>query len=157
MCEQKFFRCKHCGNLVGLINNAGVPMICCGEAMEELIPNTVEAATEKHIPAVSVKERLVHAEVGSVAHPMTQEHHIEFIYLQTENGGQRRCLKVGSKAAAMFAVLDDKPLEVYAYCNLHGLWKADVPCNCDSDSAKIEEDDTPEETICSAEFAEGCK
>lgn len=155
MHEQKFFRCKHCGNLVGLINNAGVPMICCGEPMAELIPNTVEAAVEKHLPEVSVKERLVHAKIGSVAHPMTEEHHIEFIYLQTKNGGQRRCLKVGSTAAAMFAVLDDKPLEVFAYCNLHGLWKVDVPCGCDNKHEQSEED-IQEETVCSAEFAQGC-
>ncbi len=155
MCEQKFFRCKHCGNLVELINNGGVPMICCGESMAELIPNTVDAAAEKHLPEVSVKERLVHAKVGSVAHPMTEEHHIEFIYLQTENGGQRRCLKVGSEAATMFAVLDNKPLEVFAYCNLHGLWKVAVPCSC-GDEHKLSEYDVHEETICSAEFAQGC-
>lgn len=152
MCEQKFFRCKHCGNLVGLINNAGVPMICCGEPMEELVPNTVEAATEKHIPEVSVRERLVHAKVGSVAHPMTEEHHIQFIYLQTENGGQRRCLKVGSEAVAMFAVLDDKPLEVFAYCNLHGLWKVTVPCGCEHTHSQS----SPDDPNCSAEFSEGC-
>lgn len=155
MCEQKFFRCKHCGNLVGLIHNGEVPMICCGDTMEELIPNTVEAATEKHIPAVSVNGRLVHAQVGSVVHPMTEEHHIEFIYLQTENGGQRRCLKVGSAPDAMFAVLEDKPLEVYAYCNIHGLWKVAVPCDCGHDHGEADTDTG--ETVCSAEFAEGCK
>lgn len=154
MCEQKFFRCKHCGNLVGLINNAGVPMICCGEPMEELIPNTVEAATEKHIPEVSVKGRLVHVAVGSVAHPMTEEHHIAFIYLQTEHGGQRKCLEVGSDPAAMFVALDDKPLEAYAYCNLHGLWKVTIPCAC-SETPEMTED-AHEETICSAEFGAGC-
>lgn len=154
MCEQKFFRCKQCGNLVGLINNAGVPMICCGEPMEELHPNTTEAATEKHIPAVSVNGRLVHAKVGSVPHPMTEEHHIEFIYLQTENGGQRQCLKVGSEAQAMFAVLQDKPLEVFCYCNLHGLWKAEIPCGCGCEHTAEYLDQ--EETVCSAEFAEGC-
>lgn len=153
--KQKFFRCKHCGNLVGLINNAGVPMVCCGEPMDELIPNTVEAAEEKHLPAVSVKERLVHVKVGSVAHPMTEEHHIEFIYLQTENGGQRKCLKAGAEASAMFAVLEDKPLEVFAYCNLHGLWKVAVPCGCGCETTQSGHD-ISEETICSAEFAGGC-
>lgn len=157
MCEQKFFRCKHCGNLVGLIKNTGVPMMCCGDLMEELIPNTVEASAEKHVPEVSAKERLVHAKIGSVAHPMTDEHHIEFIYLQTENGGQRRSLKVGSEAAAMFVVLDDKPVEVFAYCNLHGLWKAPVPCDCGCGGEhEHTEDDAPEESCCSAEFTEGC-
>lgn len=126
MCEQKFFRCKHCGNLVGLINNAGVPLICCGEPMQELVPNTVDAATEKHIPAVTMDGDTVTVKVGSVAHPMTEEHHIEFIYLQTEHGGQRKCLKVGTEAAARFQLADDTLLEVFAYCNLHGLWKVAV-------------------------------
>lgn len=151
MNEQKFFKCNHCGNLIGLINNGGVPMICCGEPMEELIPNTVDAATEKHLPEISVNGRLVHVKIGSVAHPMTEEHHISFIYLQTANGGQRRSLKIDTQATAMFAVLEDQPLEVFAYCNLHGLWKTTVPCSCDNNK-DIESD----ETICSADFTQGC-
>lgn len=153
MCEQKFFRCKHCGNLVGLLKDGGVPMICCGEAMEELQPNTVEAATEKHIPVVSVNDCVVHSKIGSVPHPMTEEHHIEFIYLQTENGGQKKCLNIGTKAQAMFTVMEDKPLEVFAFCNLHGLWKADVPCSCEHSAT---EQNQEKEIICSAEFTEGC-
>lgn len=155
MKEQKFFRCKHCGNLTALINDGGVPMICCGEPMELLLANTVEAATEKHIPEVSVNGRLVHAKVGSVTHPMTPEHHIEFISLQTKNGEQRKALEVGTDPAAIFAVLEDKPLEVYAYCNLHGLWKAPVPCDCGCDGEHSHEDTA--DTACSAEFSEGCK
>lgn len=155
MREQKFFRCKQCGNLIGLINDGGMPIICCGEPMEELLPNTVEAATEKHIPEVSVKERLVHAKIGSVAHPMTEEHHIDFIYLLTENGGQIKRLKVGTEAAAIFAVLNDKPLAVYAYCNLHGLWKVDVTCDCSSEHTAAGKGNT-DETICSAEFPQSC-
>lgn len=157
MNEQKFFRCKHCGNLIGLINNGGVPMICCGEPMEQLLPNTVEAATEKHIPEVSASGRLVHAKVGSVPHPMTAEHHIEFIYLQTEHGGQKRKLEIGAEASAMFAVLEDHPVEVFAYCNLHGLWKAPVSCDCGcADTETEQEEDIPEESVCSAEFPGGC-
>lgn len=147
MSEQKFFRCRHCGNMVGLIHDAGMPMLCCGEEMQALIPNTVEAATEKHIPVISVKERLIHVEIGSVAHPMTEEHHIDFIYLQTEQGGQMKRLCVGTPAAAMFAVLDDTAVCAYAYCNLHGLWKATVSDTC------THEDDM----VCSAEFSESCK
>lgn len=129
MCEQKFFRCKHCGNFVGLINNAGVPMICCGEEMEELVANAVEASTEKHIPVVTVEGDTVTVKIGSAAHPMTAEHHIAFIYLQTENGGQRKCLKVGAEPEATFKLNDDTLQEVFAYCNLHGLWKASAPAN----------------------------
>jgi len=123
MQNQKFFRCKHCGNFLGLINNAGVPMICCGEPMEELKPNTVDAAKEKHIPDVTLLNNILSVKVGSVMHPSTDEHHIEFIYLQTKNGGQRKSLEVGKDPVAKFAVVEDVPLAVYAYCNLHGLWE----------------------------------
>lgn len=155
MYEQKFFKCSICGNLVSFINNSGVPMICCGEEMQELLPNTVEASAEKHIPEVSVNGRLVHVKIGSEPHPMTAEHHIQFIYLQTENGGQMQCLKIDAKAHAMFAVLEQKPLNAYAYCNLHGLWKMEIPQECECDDA-CEENNSADETICSAEFAEGC-
>lgn len=131
MVEQKFFRCKHCGNLVAMLHASGVPIICCGEPMEHLVPNTHEGATEKHIPIPEVMERLVHAKVGSVPHPMTEEHHIQFLYLETENGGQMKRLAIGEDAAAIFAVLNDSPTAVYAYCNLHGLWKAEVSAGCD--------------------------
>src|SRR5665647_1139269 len=120
MSKQSFFRCKHCGNFLGLINNAGVPMICCGEEMEELIPNTVDASKEKHIPEVSIDGDVITVKVGSVLHPSLAEHHIEFIYLQTKNGGQRKSIEVGQEPIAKFAVIDDKPLAVFAYCNLHG-------------------------------------
>ncbi|MEG0693663.1 MAG: desulfoferrodoxin family protein [Oscillospiraceae bacterium] len=126
MCEQKFFRCDHCGNLIGLINNAGVPLICCGEEMRELMANTTEASTEKHIPDVKIFEDIISVQIGSTIHPMLDEHHIEFIYLQTENGGQRKCLRVGNEPVAVFKVVDDKPIAVFEYCNLHGLWKIDL-------------------------------
>ena len=120
--EQKFFRCKHCGNFIGLINNAGVPMICCGEEMEELMPNTVEASTEKHIPDIMYDGDILNVTIGSVLHPSTEEHYIEFIYVQTEKGGQRKSLTIGEPPVANFSFVDDKPVEVFAYCNLHGLW-----------------------------------
>ncbi|MBP8855582.1 MAG: desulfoferrodoxin [Oscillospiraceae bacterium] len=126
MNEQKFYRCSHCGNLIGLIDNGGVPMICCGEPMEELVANSVEAATEKHVPSVSVQGDTVTVQIGSVAHPMLAEHHITFIYLHTQNGGQRKALCVGAEPKATFRLIDDTPLEAYAYCNLHGLWKAKI-------------------------------
>lgn len=126
MCEQKFLKCKPCGNVVSFINNVGGSMNCCGEEMEELHPNTVEASTEKHIPEVTVDGSLVCVKVGSVPHPMTEEHHIEFIYLQTEQGGQIKCLKIDEEAQAVFVLKDDKPLVAFAYCNLHGLWKTEI-------------------------------
>lgn len=122
----QFFICKHCGNLVGMVHNAGVPMMCCGAKMEELKPNTTDAAQEKHVPVVSVSGNVVRVEVGSVAHPMTEEHLIEWICLETDRGAQRKSLAAGGAPVVEFALQDEKPIAVYAYCNLHGLWKADV-------------------------------
>lgn len=124
MCgEQKFFICKHCGNMVGLIDNKGVPMMCCGEKMTELVPNTVEASAEKHLPAVTVSGDSIEVRVGSAPHPMDEKHHIVFAYVETECGGQRKCMKIGDEPTRTFRFADDKPIAVYAYCNLHGLWK----------------------------------
>ena len=120
--ENKFYICKHCGNIIGMVNNAGVPIICCGEPMEELIPNSVDASHEKHVPVVTVDGDVITVDIGSAAHPMLPEHYIEWVYVLTENGGQRKALKPGQEPKAVFALKDDKALAVYAYCNLHGLW-----------------------------------
>ena len=126
MNNQKFFICKHCGNLIGLIDNHGVPMVCCGDKMTELKPNTVEASVEKHLPAVTVSKNTITVKVGSVLHPMTAEHNITFVYVETELGGQRKCLKIGAEPKLSFSFSNDKPIAVYAYCNLHGLWKTEI-------------------------------
>ena len=126
MCDNKFYICRHCGNIIGLIHDSGVPVICCGEEMQQLTPNTVEASTEKHLPVVSVSGDTVKVAVGSVPHPMTAEHSIQWIYLQTEHGGQRKCLHPGDAPEVRFALDGDKAVAAYAYCNLHGLWKTDV-------------------------------
>ena len=120
--ENRFYICKHCGNIIGMVNSAGVPIVCCGEPMEELIPNSIDASQEKHVPAVTVEGDTVTVDIGSVAHPMLPEHYIEWVYLQTEQGGQRKALKPGQEPKAVFALKDDKAIAVYAYCNLHGLW-----------------------------------
>ena len=120
------FVCKHCGNLTELLNDSGVPMVCCGEDMTKIIPNTVEASTEKHLPVVNVSGGNVSVQVGSVLHPMEAEHFIVFIYLETKNGGQHKTLKAGDEPKAEFAVKDDTPVAAYAYCNLHGLWKTEI-------------------------------
>jgi len=126
MNENRFYICEHCGNLIGMINDAGVPMMCCGQKMSELKPGTVEASAEKHIPVVTIEENIVKIEIGSVAHPMIEEHSILWVYLQTDRGGQRKCLEVGKEPVVTFALTDEKPVAAYAYCNLHGLWKADI-------------------------------
>lgn len=124
MDNQKFFKCNHCGNLVGMVLNKGVPLMCCGEKMQELIPNTTDASLEKHVPKVTVIGNKILVEIGSIPHPMTAEHYISFVYLETENGGQRKNLSGEPKAE--FEVINDKPISVFAYCNLHGLWKTEI-------------------------------
>lgn len=123
---QKFFICKHCGNLIGMLHDSGARIVCCGEPMHELTANTVDAAVEKHLPAVETVENEVRVKVGSIDHPMAPEHHIEWIYLETTQGGQRKALNVGELPAASFTLCgEDKPVAVFAYCNLHGLWKTE--------------------------------
>ena len=124
--KQKFFRCAHCGNMIGLIDDNGAPLVCCGEKMGELVPNSVEASAEKHTPAVTVSGDVVTVQVGSVAHPMEDAHNIAFVYVETQRGGQRKKLNVGEAPSVKFALSDDKPIAVFAYCNQHGLWKAEV-------------------------------
>ena len=126
MKETKFYVCEKCGNLVGMIHASGAPMTCCGQKMTEIIPGTVEASREKHIPVAEVNGNTVTVTVGSVAHPMTPEHSIEWVYLLTDVGGQRKNLSPDSAPTVTFALSDEKPIAVYAYCNLHGLWKADL-------------------------------
>lgn len=122
----KFFRCDHCGNFVGVINDAGVPMMCCGQKMTEVVAGRTDAAVEKHVPVVTVDGNIAKAVVGSVEHPMIEEHYIEWIALETEKGVQRKTLKAGDAPAAEFALTaDDKVVAAYAYCNLHGLWKSE--------------------------------
>ena len=126
MCENKFYICEHCGNIVGMIHNSGVPMMCCGQKMTKLEAGVVEASHEKHIPVVVVEGNTVRVNVGSVTHPMSEEHHIAWVYLQTNRGGQRKCLDFNGAPEVTFALADETPVAVYAYCNLHGLWKAEI-------------------------------
>ena len=123
--EQRFFRCAHCGKIVALVKESGVPVVCCGDIMNEIIPGTSEASSEKHIPVYKVEGNKVHVNVGSVEHPMGEDHYIEWISLQTTSGNQRKMLKPNAKPEVCFALCDGDQVEaVYAYCNLHSLWKA---------------------------------
>lgn len=120
----KFYRCKRCGQMVAALKKTGCPVVCCGEPMEEIIPGTSDGAVEKHVPVYEVKDGKVTVCVGSVAHPMSEEHYIEWIALQTNNGNQRKALKPGDEPKAEFALLEGDEVEaVYAYCNLHSLFK----------------------------------
>jgi len=123
--ERKFYRCDKCGNLVGFVEKAGANIICCGEPMVELFPNTVDAATEKHLPSLAREGNKIKAAVGSVAHPMTPEHHITWIAVAEENRTTRVKLQVTDPPEAEFYIYSDS-VTAYAYCNLHGLWAADL-------------------------------
>lgn len=123
--ELKFYVCKHCGNIIAKVKDSGVPVICCGEPMSEIVPGAVDAAHEKHVPVYTVEGNTVQVQVGSVLHPATAEHHIEWIALQTKFGNQRKALDPTAEPKACFAICKgDEVQAVYAYCNLHGLWKA---------------------------------
>ena len=120
----KFYVCEHCGNMIQFIKDKGVPVVCCGEKMKELIPGVSDGAAEKHVPAVKVEGNKVIVEVGSVEHPMAEVHYIEWIILETATGFQRKDLTPDDKPEADFAVTEPV-IAAYEYCNLHGLWKAE--------------------------------
>ncbi len=119
----KFYKCNKCGNVVIKGVDSGVALSCCGEEMTELVPNTEDAATEKHVPVLSTREGAVHVEVSSVEHPMTEEHSIKFIVIDKGCSYFFKPLDPGKKAEADFSCNHpDKIKGAYAYCNLHGLW-----------------------------------
>lgn len=123
--EMKFYRCPVCGQIIALVKATGSPVVCCGQPMQEMIPCSTDAALEKHVPVYEVKNGKVHVKVGSVAHPMLEEHYIEWVSLQTKFGNQRKALTPGSAPEVCFSICEGDEVEaVYAYCNLHSLWKA---------------------------------
>jgi len=124
--ENKFYICEHCGNIVGLIHDGGVPLMCCGKKMTKIEAGVVEASKEKHIPVVALEGNTVKVKIGEVEHPMTEAHSITWVYLETNKGGQRKVLNPGEAPEVVFALAEEKPVAVYAYCNLHGLWKAEI-------------------------------
>ncbi len=123
--EMKFYKCSVCGQIVAIVKETGAPLVCCGKPMEEIIPGTTDAAVEKHVPVYEVKDNTVVVTVGAVEHPMLDVHYIEWVSIQTKFGNQRKALKPGDAPKVCFALCEgDEVLAVYAYCNLHGLWKA---------------------------------
>ncbi len=121
----RFYKCTGCDNIVMTVQEGTCTPHCCGKEMIELKANTVDAAKEKHVPAVAIDGNKVNVVVGEVEHPMLPEHSIRFIVLETETGCQIKHLQPGERPAASF-VTDEKPLAVYEYCNLHGLWKKEL-------------------------------
>lgn len=123
--KQRFFRCSHCGNIIAKVYDSGVNVICCGEPMQEIIPSTTDASVEKHVPVYAIEGNIVKVNVGSIEHPMADDHYIEWVSLQTTSGNQRKFLKPGDKPEIAFAICDGEEVEaVFAYCNLHSLWKS---------------------------------
>ncbi len=121
--EPKFFKCEKCGNIVGLIKNGGGTLTCCGSPMKQLVANSVDASGEKHVPVVVEKDGKRFVTVGSVAHPMTEEHFIEWIYVVSDKCAERYFLSAGD-VPEVEILIQGEVNAVYAYCNLHGLWKA---------------------------------
>lgn len=123
--EMKFYRCKHCGQIIAVVKETGVPVICCGEPMQALVPGETDASVEKHVPVYTIDGNCVHVTVGSAEHPMLPEHYIEWIAIQTKYGNQRKALTPGAEPKACFSLCEgDEVIAVYAYCNLHSIWKA---------------------------------
>ena len=122
--KQKFLICRHCDNLAALIRDQGVPIYCCGEEMQALVPGTTEASGEKHIPVYEVEGNTVYVTVGAAAHPMTREHYIQWVCLETERGIQYAHLEPNDLPGAKFSICPgDTVRAVYAFCNQHDLWQ----------------------------------
>jgi len=123
--ERKFYRCPKCGKIVGVVQDSKSPLICCGAPMEALEPNSTDAAQEKHVPVGTRDGNKLTVTVGAVAHPMTEEHLISWIAVAQGNRTIRVHLTAEDAPEAVFCV-DEGPATVYAYCNLHGLWSAEL-------------------------------
>ena len=122
----KFFKCQHCGNIIEYVKDAGVPVMCCGEKMTEIVPGVSDGAYEKHVPVIKKEGNKVVVSVGSVEHPMLENHYIQWIVLETKKGCQKAILTPDNKPEATFLLTEgDEVVSAYEYCNLHGLWKAE--------------------------------
>ena len=125
MSKPTFYHCTKCGNVIGMLKDAGVRIICCGDPMQVLTANTVDASREKHVPVIEHgADGTMTAKIGSVMHPMTPEHHIEWIAYMSAGETHRLQLVVDKDPQAVFP--DKTEGEVYAFCNLHGLWKTEI-------------------------------
>ncbi|MCF0103861.1 MAG: desulfoferrodoxin [Eggerthellaceae bacterium] len=121
----EFFKCRMCGNIIAYVKDSGAPIKCCDQDIEKIVPGTVVAAQEKHIPVVKRSGEKVFVKVGDVAHPMKYDHYIEWIALETTSGNQRKLLKPGEEPQVCFHIFDaDKVVKAYSYCNLHSLWSS---------------------------------
>jgi superoxide reductase len=116
--KKEIYKCEICGNIVEVVHGAGGTLVCCGQSMKLMKENEVDASLEKHVPIIEGNK----VKVGSVEHPMTEEHYIEWIEATSEDGQVAKVfLKPGLKPEAVFCF---KPISAREYCNLHGLWKS---------------------------------
>ncbi|NPD31416.1 desulfoferrodoxin [Eggerthellaceae bacterium zg-1084] len=122
MSQATFYLCEENGVVVAQLRAGEVELSCCGKPMKKLTANTTDAATEKHVPAVTVEGDVLTAVVGEVEHPMLDEHYITFLCVETESGLLFEELKPGQEPKATFNLGGKKAVAVYEYCNLHGLW-----------------------------------
>ena len=121
----RFFVCNHCGNIIAMVNDCGVPVKCCGENMQEIFPGTSEGAQEKHIPVYEINGETVKVSVGEIEHPMTPEHYIDWVCVETEDGFQLKKLKLNEVPKISFSISKGDSIKaVYAFCNQHSLWKS---------------------------------
>lgn len=119
----RFYRCATCGKVITILTESGVPTFCCGQPMQELIPNQTDGAFEKHVPVFSRIGNTILVRVGSQPHPMTEAHSITWIGIETENGFAFQALKAGDRPEVEFPIHSAaRVISVFAYCNLHGLW-----------------------------------
>lgn len=126
MSEVKFYRCRHCGNVMAVVRDGGVTPSCCGEPMELLVAGSSDGAGEKHVPVVEREGNVLRARVGEVAHPMLPEHHIEWVAVACAKRVQLAHLAPGDEPRASFWVPEGVPVTVYEFCNLHGLWSCEA-------------------------------
>lgn len=124
--DLKFYRCSVCGQVIAIVNDTGMPVTCCKKEMELLVPNTTEAREERHIPVIKTKHNMVYVTVGDEDHPMEDNHHIEWVAIETHCGNQRKPLSPGKEPKVCFSLCEgDEVKAAYAYCNMHGLWKSE--------------------------------
>jgi superoxide reductase len=119
----EMYKCELCGNIVGVMHAGPGELVCCGQPMVCLKENSVDAAVEKHVPVIEKIEGGVKVKVGSVAHPMQEDHYIEWIEIVADGKSYRQFLKPGDAPEAVFLV-DAANITAKEYCNLHGYWKS---------------------------------
>lgn len=121
--KMTFYRCPVCGQIISIVKDTDLPVVCCGVKMQEIEACATDASIEKHVPVYHIADNRVEVTVGAEDHPMTEDHYIEWIALQTDHGNQRKILKPGDKPHAVFYIgPNEKVKSVLAFCNIHSLW-----------------------------------